>query len=103
MARAELLGDRAVILRALIHIVDHQPDRRAGGHALEHAGQDANLVWLLALRREFRLAGATAVEVGTANFWDPRACERLVEQLERWCLEQHIESVAELRGGMIKG
>jgi len=50
---------------------------------------------------EFLLAGATAVEVGTANFWDPRACERLVNQLERWCLEQHIESVAGLRGGMI--
>jgi dihydroorotate dehydrogenase (NAD+) catalytic subunit len=52
---------------------------------------------------EFLLAGATAVEVGTANFWDPRACERLVNQLERWCLEQHIESVAELRGGLIVG
>jgi dihydroorotate dehydrogenase (NAD+) catalytic subunit len=50
---------------------------------------------------EFLLAGATAVEVGTANFWDPRACERLVHQLERWCLEQHIESVAGLRGGLI--
>jgi dihydroorotate dehydrogenase (NAD+) catalytic subunit len=50
---------------------------------------------------EFLLAGATAVEVGTANFWDPRACERLVNQLERWCLEQHIESVASLRGGLI--
>jgi len=52
---------------------------------------------------EFILAGATAVEVGTANFWDPRACERLVNQLERWCLEQHVESVAGLRGGLILG
>jgi dihydroorotate dehydrogenase (NAD+) catalytic subunit len=52
---------------------------------------------------EFLLAGATAVEVGTANFWDPRACERLVNQLGRWCLEQHIESVAGLRGGLILG
>ncbi|HVJ05262.1 MAG TPA: dihydroorotate dehydrogenase [Candidatus Saccharimonadales bacterium] len=52
---------------------------------------------------EFLLAGATAVEVGTANFWDPRACERLVKQLERWCLEQHIESVAGLRGGLVLG
>jgi dihydroorotate dehydrogenase (NAD+) catalytic subunit len=50
---------------------------------------------------EFLLAGATAVEVGTANFWDPRACERLVNQLERWCLEQQIEKVSSLRGGMI--
>jgi dihydroorotate dehydrogenase (NAD+) catalytic subunit len=52
---------------------------------------------------EFLLAGATAVEVGTANFWDPRACERLVRELERWCLEQHVESVASLRGGLILG
>jgi dihydroorotate dehydrogenase (NAD+) catalytic subunit len=52
---------------------------------------------------EFLLAGATAVEVGTANFWDPRACERLVNQLEKWCLEQHVESVAGLRGGLILG
>ena len=52
---------------------------------------------------EFLLAGATAIEVGTANFWDPRACERLVNQLERWCLEQKIESVAGLRGGLILG
>ena len=52
---------------------------------------------------EFLLAGATAVEVGTANFWDPRACERLVNELERWCLEQHIESVASLRGGLLLG
>ena len=52
---------------------------------------------------EFLLAGATAVEVGTANFWDPRACERLVKQLERWCLEQQIESVTGLRGGLILG
>ena len=52
---------------------------------------------------EFLLAGATAVEVGTANFWDPRARERLVAELERWCLEQHVESVASLRGGLILG
>ena len=49
---------------------------------------------------EFLLAGASAVEVGTASFWDPRACERLVGELERWCLEQRVERVAELTGGM---
>jgi dihydroorotate dehydrogenase (NAD+) catalytic subunit len=50
---------------------------------------------------EFLLAGASAVEVGTASFWDPRACERLVGELERWCLEQRVERVADLTGGMI--
>ncbi len=34
---------------------------------------------------EYLLAGATAVQVGTAHFVDPRASERLVDGLERWC------------------
>lgn len=50
---------------------------------------------------EFMLAGAAAVEVGTANFWDPCACEKLVDGLERWCLEHRIGKITELTGGMI--
>ena len=40
MAGAELVLDLAVILAALILVLDHQRDRRAGGLALEHAGED---------------------------------------------------------------
>ena len=36
---------------------------------------------------EFMLAGASAIEVGTVNFWDPCACENLVDSLEKWCLD----------------
>lgn len=50
---------------------------------------------------EFMLAGAAAVEVGTANFWDPCACEKLVDSLERWCLEHRIQRISDLTGGMI--
>ncbi len=50
---------------------------------------------------EFMLAGAAAVQVGTANFWDPCACEKLVDALERWCLEHRIGRLAELTGGLI--
>ena len=50
---------------------------------------------------EFMLAGATAVEVGTANFWDPCACEKLTDSLERWCLERRIPSISALTKGMI--
>jgi len=50
---------------------------------------------------EFMLAGAAAVEVGTANFWDPCACEKLVDALERWCLEHRIERISDLTGGLI--
>ena len=34
---------------------------------------------------EFLLAGATAVQVGTASYADPRAVERLAKGLETWC------------------
>ena len=47
---------------------------------------------------EFMLAGATAVEVGTANFWDPCASEKLVDAFERWCLEHRVEKMGELIG-----
>ncbi len=49
---------------------------------------------------EFMLAGAAAVEVGTANFWDPCACEKLVDSLERWCLENRVMNIRQLTGGM---
>jgi dihydroorotate dehydrogenase (NAD+) catalytic subunit len=50
---------------------------------------------------EFLLAGAVAIAVGTANFWDPCACEKLVDDLERWCLEHRVQSIRELIGGLI--
>ena len=31
---------------------------------------------------EFMLAGAAAVEIGTASFWDPCATEKIVDALE---------------------
>jgi dihydroorotate dehydrogenase (NAD+) catalytic subunit len=52
---------------------------------------------------EFMLAGATAVEVGTANFWDPCASEKLVDAFERWCLEHRVEKMGELIGGLQVG
>jgi dihydroorotate dehydrogenase (NAD+) catalytic subunit len=45
---------------------------------------------------EFLLAGATAVQVGTASYADPRATERLVSGLESWCRGHHVESVSSL-------
>ena len=49
---------------------------------------------------EFMLAGATAIEVGTVNFWDPCACETLVDSLEKWCLEHRVEKLSGLTGGL---
>jgi dihydroorotate dehydrogenase (NAD+) catalytic subunit len=50
---------------------------------------------------EFMLAGATAVQVGTASYWDPRATERIVEELQQWCLEHRISRLAQLTGGLV--
>ncbi len=50
---------------------------------------------------EFMLAGAAAVEVGTASFWDPCATERIVEELEKWCVGHSVDKITDLIGGMI--
>ncbi len=50
---------------------------------------------------EFMLAGATAVEVGTASYADPRAVENIANKLKRWCASHNIARVAELTGGVI--
>lgn len=47
---------------------------------------------------EFLLAGANAVQVGTATFYDPRAPLKVVHQLERWCDEHDVRRVADLIG-----
>ncbi len=48
---------------------------------------------------EFLLAGAAAVEVGTATFADPRAPRRILTEFEKWCERHDVSSVAELIGG----
>src|ERR1700723_744051 len=50
---------------------------------------------------EFMLAGATAVQIGTASYWDPCATEKIVDELKRWCLDRGIARLADLTGGMI--
>jgi dihydroorotate dehydrogenase (NAD+) catalytic subunit len=47
---------------------------------------------------EFLIAGASAVEVGTANFWDPGAPVRIARELDQFLKEQKISSVAALVG-----
>jgi dihydroorotate dehydrogenase (NAD+) catalytic subunit len=49
---------------------------------------------------EFMLAGAAAVQVGTANYFDPCATERIVGDLERWCIENRVKAVTDLTGGL---
>ena len=50
---------------------------------------------------EFMLAGATAVQVGTASYWDPCATEKIVEELQAYCVEHKIQELTELIGGLV--
>ncbi|ABQ26338.1 dihydroorotate dehydrogenase [Geotalea uraniireducens] len=50
---------------------------------------------------EFMLAGATAVQVGTANFLDPSAAQTIAEGMETYLEENGIADVKELIGALI--
>ena len=47
---------------------------------------------------EFLMAGATAVQVGTANFTDPLVCPKIIEGLNAWCDRHGVQNITELTG-----
>ncbi len=47
---------------------------------------------------EFIMAGATAIQVGTANFTDPFACPKIIEGLNAWCDRHGVKKLSELCG-----
>jgi dihydroorotate dehydrogenase (NAD+) catalytic subunit len=47
---------------------------------------------------EFLMAGATAVQVGTANFTDPLACPNIIDGLNKWCDKHNVKNVSDLTG-----
>ena len=47
---------------------------------------------------EFMLAGATAVQIGTANFIDPQVTVKVVDYIEDYMKRHGIASCAELTG-----
>jgi dihydroorotate dehydrogenase (NAD+) catalytic subunit len=49
---------------------------------------------------EFLLAGATAIQVGTASYADPLAVERLAKGLDSWCRSHGVEKVSSLTGAL---
>ncbi len=49
---------------------------------------------------EYMVAGASAVEVGTAHFVDPRASEKLIDGLEKWCSEENLFEISKLPGSL---
>ena len=49
---------------------------------------------------EMILAGATAVSVGTANFVNPRATMEIVDGIEKYMEQYHVEDIKELIGAV---
>lgn len=49
---------------------------------------------------EFILAGATAVEVGTANFIDPAVTVKIVDEINNYCDRHGVANISELIGAL---
>jgi dihydroorotate dehydrogenase (NAD+) catalytic subunit len=47
---------------------------------------------------EFMMAGATCVQIGTANFMNPRTCLTIVEEISQFMDKEGIQSLDEIRG-----
>lgn len=52
---------------------------------------------------EFLMAGATAIQVGTATFVNPRACLEIVEGLEGFMQEEGLEDISRIIGAALPG
>ncbi len=50
---------------------------------------------------EFMLAGASAIQVGTANFVEPKITIQIIEGIKKYLEQNKINDVKELTGGMI--
>lgn len=50
---------------------------------------------------EFLLAGATAVQIGTANFINPNVCPEIINDLIEYCKNNKIEKISDLTGGLV--
>jgi dihydroorotate dehydrogenase (NAD+) catalytic subunit len=79
----------------LVHLVYRAIAKDAG---VPIVGIGGVLTWEDAA--EFVLAGASAVEIGTALFADPKSPKRVVRGLEKWVREQGKTSIKELVGGV---
>jgi dihydroorotate dehydrogenase (NAD+) catalytic subunit len=80
---------RPVAVRAVYDVCTAVPDATVVGAGGIATGEHAV---------ELMLAGASAVEVGTATFADPRAPARVAAELERWCRRHGVARVADLVG-----
>ena len=47
---------------------------------------------------EFLMAGASAVQIGSANFANPRVSSKIITDLARWCKGNDFESIDAIKG-----
>jgi dihydroorotate dehydrogenase (NAD+) catalytic subunit len=97
-ARRPLLGGRTggvsgpaihpVAVRAVYDCRSALPDVPIIGVGGVGSGRDAV---------ELMMAGADAIQVGTASFADPRSAERVLDELDRWCRSHGVTAVRDLR------
>ena len=50
---------------------------------------------------EFIIAGATAVQIGTANYYDPTVTMKVVDGLSAYCQANNVERIASLVGSIL--
>jgi len=50
---------------------------------------------------EFILAGATAIQVGTANFLDPSAAQTIAVEMEEYLVQNGIADIRDLIGALV--
>ena len=47
---------------------------------------------------EFLIAGASAIQIGTYNFVDPRITQKVIHDIQSYLTQNRIESISELVG-----
>lgn len=50
---------------------------------------------------EFMIVGASAVQIGTLNFIDPTASEKIIKELENYCFVSGIQKISDLTASYI--
>ncbi|MGH9152114.1 MAG: dihydroorotate dehydrogenase [Acidimicrobiales bacterium] len=80
---------RPVAVRAVYECRAAFPDAPIVGVGGVASGEDA---------AEMLVAGAAAVQVGTASFADPRAAPRVLQELRAWCRRHNVSRLDELIG-----
>lgn len=49
---------------------------------------------------QFMIVGACAIQIGTANFYDPTISERVVDEMEQWCARKGLRGINDLVGSL---